>query len=80
MSLLQSDQTFYMFSDGFQDQMGGPKGRKLMRKRLYKLLEKHQHLPMDQQKKLLEKAFDDWCGDSYEQLDDVLLIGFRVNI
>lgn len=80
LSLLQSDQTFYMFSDGFQDQMGGPKGRKLMRKNLYKLLEKNHHLPMDQQKQLLEKAFDDWCGEGYEQLDDVLVIGFRVNI
>ena len=76
---LKSDQTFYIFSDGYQDQMGGPKGRKLMRRGLYKLLADNQHLPMHQQYKVLEEAFADWKGNGYEQLDDVLLMGFRVN-
>jgi len=76
---LKSDQTFYIFSDGYQDQMGGPRGRKLMRRGLYQLIEENQHLPMHQQHKVLEEAFEEWKGNGYEQLDDVLLMGFRVN-
>ncbi|OJJ19223.1 hypothetical protein BKI52_20645 [marine bacterium AO1-C] len=75
---LKSDQTFYIFSDGYQDQMGGPKGRKLMRRGLYKLLAENQHLPLNQQYKVLEESFEDWKGQGYEQLDDVLLMGFRI--
>jgi PAS domain S-box-containing protein len=73
----QDEQTFYLFSDGFQDQMGGPHERKFMRRNLRNLLFSiHQH-PMEEQQNTLAAVFDDWIGD-IEQLDDVLVIGFRV--
>ncbi len=75
---LKSDQTFYIFSDGYQDQIGGPKERRLMRRGLYQLLKDNHHLPMYQQQRVLENAFENWKGENHEQLDDVLLIGFRI--
>lgn len=69
--------TFYMFSDGFQDQLGGEKGRKFKVKRLKEMLCKHAELPLKKQEQTFNQIFTDWRG-SEEQLDDVLLIGFRL--
>ena len=69
---------FYLFSDGFQDQFGGNKGKKFMIKR-YKQLIMDNHLePMSDQKARYEKTFVDWMGTDNEQIDDVLMIGFMV--
>jgi PAS domain S-box-containing protein len=73
-------QTFYMFSDGYQDQMGGKRGRKFMRRRLYQTFEDIHAYPIDQQQQILDDTFTEWRGDEYEQLDDVLVVGFRVPI
>ncbi|WP_299465753.1 PAS domain-containing protein [uncultured Microscilla sp.] len=71
-------QTFYMFSDGYQDQMGGRRGRKFMRKRLYETFENIHDKPMSEQQQALDQTFNDWRGNACEQLDDVLVVGFRV--
>lgn len=68
---------FYIFSDGFQDQFGGEKGRKFMSKRFRKLLFDIHQLPMAEQRNRLETALTDWQGKE-DQVDDVLVIGFRV--
>jgi serine phosphatase RsbU (regulator of sigma subunit)/ribosomal protein S4E len=75
---LQSGDTFYLFSDGFQDQFGGESGNKFKVKRLKEVLGEIQDKSMAEQKEILEKTFDDWKGD-YDQLDDVILIGVRIN-
>lgn len=72
-------QTFYMFSDGYQDQMGGKRGRKFMRKQLYQTFESIHDKPMSEQQQVLNNTFNDWRGTSFEQLDDVLVVGFRVS-
>jgi serine phosphatase RsbU (regulator of sigma subunit) len=71
--------TFYIFSDGFPDQFGGPDGEKYMIK-LFKdfLLEIH-NKPFNEQEKLLEKRLNDWMGKKYSQVDDILVIGFKLN-
>jgi serine phosphatase RsbU (regulator of sigma subunit) len=69
--------TFYIFSDGFADQFGGPKGKKFKAANFKKLLLSIQHEPMHRQGELLEKAINDWRG-SLEQIDDICVIGFRV--
>lgn len=69
--------TCYIFTDGFQDQFGGPKGRKFMKNNLYALLTEIHELPMSQQKERLIKEFETWKGEN-KQIDDVLLIGFRL--
>jgi serine phosphatase RsbU (regulator of sigma subunit) len=69
----------YTFSDGFQDQFGGPENKKFLAKNLRELfLEIHQK-PMVEQKITLEKVFYDWIS-SYEavQIDDVIIIGIRI--
>jgi len=68
---------FYLFSDGFQDQFGGKKGKKFMKKRFKKLLLENHQKAMSEQQKTVSQTFDTWKG-SQEQVDDVLVIGFRL--
>lgn len=67
----------YLLSDGFQDQFGGPSGRKMMRSRVAQLLLEASALETDAQGVFLTERFDDWKG-SYEQVDDVLVLGIKV--
>jgi len=69
--------TLYLLSDGFQDQFGGTENRKFMVKKLKNLLFEISEKPMNEQKQLLEKTFDDWKGEQ-KQTDDVLILGIRV--
>ncbi len=74
--LLDGD-TIYMFSDGFVDQFGGPKGKKFKYDQFRKLLLNIQNQSMEAQKLLLNKAISEWKGD-LEQVDDILVIGMKV--
>jgi ligand-binding sensor domain-containing protein/serine phosphatase RsbU (regulator of sigma subunit) len=74
---VEPDDKFYMFSDGYEDQFGGPGHHKLMRKNFKKLLLQIHHLPMAEQKQILEKTIEEWRGD-LPQVDDILVIGFSV--
>ncbi len=74
---LSEGDTFYIFSDGFADQFGGDKGKKFKTANLKRLLLSIQNESMEQQKELINKAFEDWMGE-LEQLDDVCVIGVRV--
>lgn len=74
---IQENDALYIFSDGYADQFGGPRGKKFMYKQFRELLEKIAHLPMKEQNEILGKTLDDWMGDS-EQIDDILIIGVRV--
>jgi serine phosphatase RsbU (regulator of sigma subunit) len=74
---LQKGDTIYTLTDGFPDQFGGPNGKKFMSKKLKELLLANVHLPIDQQKELLDSTFKNWVGD-LEQVDDVTVIGIRI--
>jgi tetratricopeptide (TPR) repeat protein len=74
---LQKGDCIYMFTDGFADQFGGDKGKKMMSKNFKDLLVAVSSKPMNAQKTELEKAFESWKG-MHEQIDDVLVIGVRV--
>jgi serine phosphatase RsbU (regulator of sigma subunit) len=67
----------YLFSDGYADQFGGPKGKKYMYKPFQELLLKNHNNPMQLQKEILDNTFIKWKGDR-EQVDDVLVIGLRL--
>ena len=71
--------TFYIFSDGYIDQFGGKDGRKLFPKYFRQILLQIHDKPMDEQKKLLDEKFKEWKGDKYQQIDDVLVIGFKLS-
>lgn len=67
----------YMFSDGFQDQFGGEKDKKLRFSGFQGLLKKASKMRADKQKGFLEQAFNEWKGKAM-QIDDVLVLGFRL--
>jgi len=74
---LQKGDTIYMFSDGYADQFGGPKGKKFKYKPFKRLLLENVDKPMSEQKELLNTAFEAWKGD-LEQIDDVVVLGIRI--
>ena len=74
---LQKDDCVYIFTDGYADQFGGPKGKKFKYNQFKDLLIQNAHLGMDDQYNALNKAFMDWKG-SMEQVDDVLIIGVKI--
>ncbi|OFX84374.1 MAG: hypothetical protein A2W99_01250 [Bacteroidetes bacterium GWF2_33_16] len=73
---LEENDIFYLFSDGYADQFGGPEGKKFKYRRFRHLLLTIHKLPLDQQKLILERSFDEWIGD-FEQVDDVLIVGVK---
>lgn len=74
---LQKNDRVYLFSDGFTDQFGGMKGAKFKSKQLKELLITSRTQSMQQQKHTLLSALRKWQG-SYEQIDDVLVIGIEI--
>ncbi|HDZ27431.1 MAG TPA: serine/threonine protein kinase, partial [Candidatus Aminicenantes bacterium] len=71
---LQKGDAFYMFSDGYVDQFGGPKGKKYMTTRFKELLLDIQNKIMFEQKEILEQTITEWMGsdgqheEEYEQI------------
>ncbi len=76
LQLVEGD-TLYSFSDGYIDQFGGPLGKKYLIKRFKKLLVNIQHIPIAEQKAVLEHELNDWRGEG-EQIDDIIVIGLQV--
>jgi len=74
---LVKDDTFYIFSDGYIDQFGGELGRKFLIKNFKHLLLKISNNDLEIQKEILEETFYSWTGGNYEQIDDILVIGFK---
>ncbi len=74
---LQKDDCIYIFTDGYADQFGGPKGKKFKYNKFKDVLVESAHLPIDDQYNMLNKVFIDWKG-SQEQVDDVLVIGVKI--
>ncbi len=81
---VQKGDAVYMFSDGFVDQFGGEKGKKFMVARFRELILRIHDKPMAEQKAVFEYELDNWMnhidinGENYRQIDDILVIGFRV--
>lgn len=73
---LKESDTLYMFTDGFADQIGGPKGKKFMVRKFKKLLLGIQHENMAEQKNLLNLSLKEWMQDE-NQLDDILVFGMK---
>lgn len=81
---LRQGDCFYMFSDGYADQFGGPFGKKFKYKGLKELLISIKEKPMAEQKELLDKTIREWAtgpdkdGRQYDQVDDILIVGIRI--
>jgi tetratricopeptide (TPR) repeat protein len=76
IQLLQGD-TFYIFTDGYADQFGGPDRKKLMTKKFKEILLEIQHKTMKEQEQHLNTFIENWKA-STEQIDDILVIGVRI--
>ncbi len=68
---------FYLMTDGYQDQFGGPKGKKFLKKNLRKLIQEIHDLPMTEQRIQLETKLSEWKQNK-DQTDDVLIIGLTI--
>ena len=77
IDLLEGDM-LYMFSDGYVDQFGGPKKKKLTMRNFAPLLEEIHLKPADEQKAILDERYETWRGE-LEQIDDVLVMGMRMS-
>jgi len=74
---LEKGDALYIFSDGYADQFGGPKGKKFMYKAFKNLLIDISDKSMSEQSEILDKTMEDWMG-TLEQIDDMVIIGIRI--
>jgi serine phosphatase RsbU (regulator of sigma subunit)/HAMP domain-containing protein len=74
---LQKNDQIFIFSDGYADQFGGPKGKKFMVGNFRNLLTKISSMEPSLQKQILDTTLIEWQNDQ-EQVDDVLVIGVKV--
>lgn len=70
---LEEGDRFYLFSDGFMDQFGGPRGKKLTSLGFKKLIMSVQDLPVTEQAAKMEEEYHRWKGEK-EQIDDVCVL------
>ena len=68
--------TLYLYTDGYADQFGGPKGKKFKYKALNELLLATSAKSLSEQKEILKNTFENWRGE-LEQVDDVCVIGIK---
>jgi ligand-binding sensor domain-containing protein/serine phosphatase RsbU (regulator of sigma subunit) len=73
----QKNDTLYMFSDGYTDQVGGPEGKKFFMQPFRDLLQSVSSLPMPQQEEKLRTTIINWKGNKV-QTDDILVVGLRI--
>jgi serine phosphatase RsbU (regulator of sigma subunit)/tetratricopeptide (TPR) repeat protein len=69
--------TFYLSTDGYADQFGGPEGKKFRTRRFRELLASLHGKTMEEQRQELERTIAEWMG-AHEQLDDILVVGVRL--
>lgn len=75
---LQKGDCLYTFSDGYQDQLNWDTKKKFFSKSLRDLLFNIHDKPMEEQKQILIKTFEDWRGPKDFQVDDILIFGVRI--
>jgi serine phosphatase RsbU (regulator of sigma subunit) len=74
---IKTNDEFYFFTDGFQDQFGGEKGKKFKASQLRELLIQNISHSMNEKYSILNRTFDTWKG-TLEQIDDVCIIGVKI--
>jgi serine phosphatase RsbU (regulator of sigma subunit) len=74
---LQKGDTLYLFTDGYADQFGGPRGKKFKYQQFKDTLLSIAHMNVTEQKNILEKTILSWKGE-LEQIDDILVIGIQI--
>jgi PAS domain S-box-containing protein len=67
----------YLTSDGYYAQFGGDRGKKIGKKQFKQILQEFTHVPISEQKAMLNFYFNQWKANE-EQVDDVLVIGIEL--
>jgi serine phosphatase RsbU (regulator of sigma subunit) len=75
--ILANGDTIYLFSDGYADQFGGDKQKKMTTKRFREFIISIKNQSMSEQRLALESYFSSWKGNT-EQVDDLLVIGIKI--
>jgi serine phosphatase RsbU (regulator of sigma subunit) len=73
---MQPGEILYLASDGYQDQFGGPNGKKLKRSGFISILKQSVIYNTNLQAEIIENRFHDWKG-LHDQIDDVLVVGIK---
>jgi len=73
---VQKGDVFYLFTDGFADQFGGPSGKKYRYGAFKEFLVRICSKSTAEQTEMLSKEFNSWQG-TLEQVDDICIIGIR---
>ena len=74
---IRSGDVFYLFSDGFPDQIGGPNRKKFYYPPFKDLLLSIHTANVEEQKEILDKTIMEWKGER-DQTDDILVVGIRI--
>ena len=74
---LKENDIIYFFTDGFVDQFGGKKGKKLKYSAFKEILKDVANHNLQKQHQLINKKFELWKGE-LEQLDDVCVMGVKI--
>jgi ligand-binding sensor domain-containing protein/serine phosphatase RsbU (regulator of sigma subunit) len=75
---IQTGDMYYLFSDGYADQFGGPFGKKLKLHGFRAILEEIHQEPIDRQKELLALKLEQWQGN-LDQVDDIVVMGVQIS-
>ncbi len=73
----QKGDMLYLFTDGYADQFGGPKGKKYKYKQLEEKLAVLSAESPELQKKVLDETIIEWM-EQLEQIDDICIVGIRL--
>ncbi len=76
IDIREGDQ-FYLSSDGYVDQFGGPRDKKFLKKRFVELLLKVHEKPASTQQFFIRQTIENWKGVR-PQTDDILVMGFKI--
>jgi serine phosphatase RsbU (regulator of sigma subunit) len=74
---IQKGDVFYLFSDGFPDQIGGPNRKKFYYPPFKELLISIHKMAMNEQKHFLDQVITSWRGER-DQTDDILVVGIKI--
>jgi serine phosphatase RsbU (regulator of sigma subunit) len=74
---MQKNDSFFIFSDGLTDQIGGNEGKKFMINNIREIIQENAYLTMETFKYIINQKFEKWKGPN-KQIDDVILIGFKI--
>lgn len=74
---LKAGDTLFLFSDGYADQFGGPKEKKLKQKQMKEVLTEKSQESLTETELKVRTKFEEWKGE-LEQVDDVCVLGIRL--